>query len=68
MNATVVVEWSFFWTPKDMQRRVLTRGCEWYVMRAGRIAEVRAYFMHDGAGNTELAEFAYRQRGYPAAG
>ncbi|MDH5535819.1 MAG: nuclear transport factor 2 family protein [Betaproteobacteria bacterium] len=61
----VVVEWSLFWTPKGAQRRLVTRGSEWYVLRAGRIAEVRAYFMHDDAGNTELADFPYRQRGYP---
>ena len=62
----VVVEWSLFWTPKD--ERVVTRGSEWYVMRDGRIAEVRAYFAHEDAGNTELTGFPYRERGYPSIG
>lgn len=64
----VVVEWSMFWTPKGAPRRIVTRGTEWYVMRGGRIAEVRAYFLSDSGGDTELAGFPYAQRGYPATG
>jgi ketosteroid isomerase-like protein len=64
----VVVEWSMFWAPKGAPRRIVTRGAEWYVMRDGRIAEVRAYFIADAAASTELAGFPYAQRGYPAIG
>lgn len=60
----VVVEWSLFWKPKD--RRIVARGTDWYAMRDGRIAEVRAYFSHSDAGSTELAGFPYGERGYPA--
>jgi hypothetical protein len=42
----------------------MARGTEWYVMRDGRIAEVRAYFIADSAANAELAAFPYAQRGY----
>ena len=61
----VVVEWSMFWTPQGGERRIVTRGTEWYVMRGGRIAEVRAYFMAEAAASSELAGFPYAQRGYP---
>ena len=37
----------------------MMRGSEWYVMRGGLIAEVRAYLMHDDAGDTELTGFPY---------
>ena len=42
----------------------MARGTEWYVMRDGRIAEVRAYFIADSVANAELAAFPYAQRGY----
>jgi ketosteroid isomerase-like protein len=42
------------------------RGAEWYVMRNGRIAEVRAYFIADAHASTELAGFPYARRGYSA--
>jgi hypothetical protein len=60
----VVSEWSCIWTPKGTQRRVMMRGSEWYVMRAGLIAEIRAYLMHDDVRDTELTGFPYRDRGY----
>jgi len=60
----VVNEWSCLWTPPDSTRRVMTRGTEWYVMRDGRIAEVRAYFSSDAESNSELASFPYEERGY----
>ncbi|HXW42106.1 MAG TPA: nuclear transport factor 2 family protein [Xanthobacteraceae bacterium] len=62
----VVSEWSCIWTPNGTQKRLMLRGSEWYVMRDGKIAEVRAYFMHDEDGNTELAGFPYAERGYLA--
>lgn len=60
----VVTEWSCIWTSKESPRRVMTRGSEWYVMRDGRIAEIRAYFISDRAADTELIGFPYGQRGY----
>jgi ketosteroid isomerase-like protein len=60
----VVSEWSCIWMPKGTNKRLMLRGSEWYVMRVGKIAEIRAYFIHDADGNTELAEFPYGERGY----
>ncbi len=60
----VVSEWSCIWTPKQTQRRILTRGSEWYVMRDARIAEVRAYFVADDTAATELVGFPYGERSY----
>jgi len=60
----VVSEWSCIWTPKGTSRRVMMRGSEWYVVREGLIAEIRAYLMHDDTTDTELAGFPYFERGY----
>jgi len=60
----VVSEWSCIWTPKGTSRRVMMRGSEWYVMREGLIAEIRAYLMHDDTADTELVGFPYLERGY----
>jgi len=60
----VVNEWSCLWTPPGTTRRVMTRGTEWYVIRDGRIAEVRAYFIADPEAHSELSSFPYRARGY----
>jgi ketosteroid isomerase-like protein len=60
----VVSEWSCIWTPRGTDKRLMLRGSEWYVMRGGRIAEVRAYFMHDDKASTELAGFPYGDRAY----
>src|SRR5215470_11262850 len=60
----VVSEWSCFWTPQGTSRRVMMRGTEWYVMREGRIAEVRAYFLYDDAADTQLTGFPYPERDY----
>ena len=40
------------------------RGSEWYVLRDGLIAEIRAYLVHDDMADTELTQFPYRERGY----
>ena len=37
-----VIEWSMFWNPTGETRRVVTRGAEWFVLRGGRIAEIRS--------------------------
>jgi ketosteroid isomerase-like protein len=60
----VVSEWSCIWTPRDTHRRIVMRGSEWYVMRGGLIAEIRAYLMHDDTSDTELTGFPYAERGY----
>jgi ketosteroid isomerase-like protein len=60
----VVSEWSCLWTPEGTSRRVMMRGTEWYVMRNARIAEVRAYFLFDDTGDSQLTGFPYMERGY----
>jgi hypothetical protein len=42
----------------------MMRGTEWYMMRDGRIAEVRAYFLYDDSADTQLADFPYLERDY----
>jgi len=42
----------------------MMRGTEWYVMREGRIAEVRAYFLYDDSTDTQLTGFPYPERDY----
>ncbi len=66
----VVIEWTMTWRdPKSGEKR-LNRGTEWFVMRDGLIAEVRAYhhgdrknpqgdllgFDHAGRGHTVLEQ------------
>jgi len=63
----VVSEWSCLWTPQGTSRRVMMRGTEWYVMRRGRIAEVRAYYLYDDAADTQLTGFPYTERDYLSA-
>jgi hypothetical protein len=41
----------------------MSRGFEWYVIRDGVIAGVRAYFAVDGTADSELADFPYTERG-----
>jgi ketosteroid isomerase-like protein len=60
----VVNEWSCLWTPPGSERRIMTRGTEWYVMLDARIAEVRAYFIADPQANAELVTFPYAERNY----
>jgi len=60
----VVSEWSCLWTPQGTPHKVMMRGTEWYVMRDGRIAEVRAYFLYDDSVDTQLAGFPYLARDY----
>ena len=60
----VVSEWSCLWTPQGTSRRVMMRGTEWYVMREGRIAEVRAYFLYDDSADAQLTDFPYEERDY----
>lgn len=60
----VVNEWSCAWSPPGSPRRFMNRGTEWYVMRDGRIAEVRAYFIASLDSSTDLSEFPYADRRY----
>ena len=60
----VVSEWSCLWSPEGTDLRLMMRGTEWYVMRHGRIAEVRAYYAYSDKHNTELTLFPYGDRGY----
>lgn len=62
----VVSEWSCLWTPPQTGRPVMTRGTEWYILRDGLIAEVRAYFAADVTADSELPNFPYAARGYLA--
>ena len=64
----VVNEWSCLWTPPGSRLRLMARGTEWYVMRDGRIAEIRAYFIADSGADAELTTFPYAQRGYLLSG
>jgi len=58
-----VIEWSMFWTPADNKDRVVTRGAEWFVVRDGRIDEIRSYYQQKPA-DTELDGFPYGERSY----
>jgi len=58
-----VIEWSMFWLPPGAAARVVTRGSEWFVVRDGRIAEIRSYYRQEPA-DSELEAFAYAARGY----
>ena len=60
----VVSEWSCLWTPEGTDQRLMFRGTEWYVLRSGRIAEVRAYFAFSDSHTTGLTGFPYGDRGY----
>ena len=57
-------EWSCQWTPEGTDKRLMMRGTEWYVMRSGRIVEVRAYFAYSANASTELSGFPYLDRQY----
>jgi ketosteroid isomerase-like protein len=57
-----VIEWTLFWTTEGGER-VATRGAEWYRLRDGRIAEIRAYYQQRER-TTELDGFDYGGRGY----
>jgi ketosteroid isomerase-like protein len=61
----VAIEWTMTWRdPKSGERR-LDRGTEWFLIRDGKIAEVRAYH-HGGKKNPQgdLLGFDHKGRGY----
>jgi len=67
----VVIEWTMTWRDPKRGERRLDRGTEWFLIRDGRIAEVRAYhhggpknpqgdllgFDHEGRGHTMLEDW-----------
>ena len=59
-----VSEWSCVYTDAGTERQVTNRGSEWYLIRDGRIAEIRAYYLENEEGDSELKGFPYRERGY----
>jgi ketosteroid isomerase-like protein len=64
-----VCEWTLYWTHPETGRRRVNRGTEWYILRNGRIAEIRAYFYFPATAplmdeNSELTEFPYSERAY----
>ena len=61
----VAIEWTMSWRdPKSGDPR-LDRGTEWFLIRDGKIAEVRAYH-HGGRKNPQgdLLDFDHKGRGY----
>ena len=61
----VVIEWTMTWRHPESGERRLDRGTEWFQMRDGKIAEVRAYH-HGGKKNPQgdLLGFDHADRGY----
>ncbi|HEX8753829.1 MAG TPA: nuclear transport factor 2 family protein [Solirubrobacterales bacterium] len=61
----VAIEWTMTWRDPESGERRLDRGTEWFLIRDGRIAEVRAYH-HGGKKNPQgdLLGFDHEGRGY----
>ena len=61
----VAIEWTMTWRDPESGERRLDRGTEWFLIRDGRIAEVRAYH-HGGRKNPQgdLLGFDHAGRGY----
>ncbi|HST69760.1 MAG TPA: nuclear transport factor 2 family protein [Solirubrobacterales bacterium] len=61
----VVIEWTMTWRDPKSSAQRLDRGTEWFLIRDGRIAEVRAYH-HGGRKNPQgdLLGFDHDGRGY----
>jgi ketosteroid isomerase-like protein len=63
-----VIEWTLRWTPPGASPQLM-RGTEWYRLRDGRIAEIRAYYLNPQAPylrrDFELEGFDYAARGLP---
>jgi ketosteroid isomerase-like protein len=62
----VVIEWTMLWTdPRHGGERRLDRGTEWFIVRDGLIAEVRAYHHSDQKNRQgDLLGFDHAGRGY----
>jgi ketosteroid isomerase-like protein len=61
----VAIEWTMTWRDPETGEARLDRGTEWFLIRDGRIAEVRAYH-HGGPKNPsgDLLGFDHEGRGY----
>jgi ketosteroid isomerase-like protein len=61
----VAIEWTMTWRHPETGEARLDRGAEWFLMRDGKIAEVRAYH-HGGSKNPQgdLLGFDHEGRGY----
>jgi ketosteroid isomerase-like protein len=61
----VAIEWTMTWRDPQSSEKRLDRGTEWFLIRDGRIAEVRAYH-HGGKKNPQgdLLGFDHEGRGY----
>ncbi len=61
----VVIEWTMTWRAPESGEKRLDRGTEWFQIRDGRIAEVRAYH-HRGRKNPQgdLLGFDHAARGH----
>jgi ketosteroid isomerase-like protein len=61
----VVIEWTMTWRAPESVEKRLDRGTEWFRIRDGKIAEVRAYH-HGGKKNPQgdLLGFDHEGRGY----
>jgi ketosteroid isomerase-like protein len=61
----VVIEWTMTWRAPESGEKRLDRGTEWFRIRDGKIAEVRAYH-HGGKKNPQgdLLGFDHAGRGY----
>jgi ketosteroid isomerase-like protein len=63
----VVIEWTMTWRDSESGERRLNRGTEWFLLRDGRIAEVRAYHHGDRENpRGDLLGFDFAGRGYTA--
>ena len=62
-----VIEWTMSWDAPSGKRELI-RGSEWYLIRDGRLAEIRAYYLNPHLphepGNFELKGFPYEARGF----
>jgi ketosteroid isomerase-like protein len=61
----VAIEWTMTWRDPKSGAKRLDRGTEWFLIRDGKIAEVRAYH-HGGKKNPQgdLLSFDHEGRGY----
>ena len=61
----VAIEWTMTWRAPESGEKRLDRGTEWFQMRDGKIAEVRAYH-HGGKKNPQgdLLGFDHKGHGY----
>ncbi|MEX2108127.1 MAG: nuclear transport factor 2 family protein [Solirubrobacterales bacterium] len=61
----VVIEWTMTWRAPESGEKRLDRGTEWFLIRDGKIAEVRAYH-HGGKKNPQgdLLGFDHEGRSY----